>query len=209
MENDNTDDQKSPSDKGLSPTSLATTQALLLLSESHACTPTLASALPESVPSTPTYTPTSAHFNLPSAPQSHPCSSISSNAAFHRDDEPLASLLSPAATTADFLPLLSPSGGSAALHVSESTALSLSPDFRSSPKLLEPQPPLGLHLYSERMLLPFSVPQEAVLFHHYMEHLAALVRLLFSPPKKPPSTRSPSRSSRALTDADTSTISST
>lgn len=34
---------------------------------------------------------------------------------------------------------------------------------------------VGLLLYKDRMRLPFKVPQEALLFHHYMESLAALV----------------------------------
>ena len=38
----------------------------------------------------------------------------------------------------------------------------------------------GLHLYEDRMLLPFGVAQEALLFHHYMEQLAAMVRLRLS-----------------------------
>jgi hypothetical protein len=33
-----------------------------------------------------------------------------------------------------------------------------------------------LRLYGDRMLLPFKVPQEALLFQHFFENLAALVR---------------------------------
>ena len=43
----------------------------------------------------------------------------------------------------------------------------------SSPEALHRK--VGLLLYEDRMLLPFKVPQEALLFHHYMEALAAFV----------------------------------
>jgi hypothetical protein len=48
-----------------------------------------------------------------------------------------------------------------------------SPEMLNSPEALHRK--VGLLLYEDRMLLPFKVPQEALLFHHYMEALAAFV----------------------------------
>jgi hypothetical protein len=67
----------------------------------------------------------------------------------------------------------------APIHVSETINVGdkhdgVSPEFLNSPDLRHGK--VGLHLYEDRMLLPFEVPQEALLFHHYMEQLAALVR---------------------------------
>lgn len=49
----------------------------------------------------------------------------------------------------------------------------VSPEMLNSPEALHRK--VGLLLYEDRMLLPFKVPQEALLFHHYMEALAAFV----------------------------------
>jgi len=87
---------------------------------------------------------------------------------------------------AEFLPIISsPNSTSsstrqaAPIYVSETISPGdqhdgVSPDLALSPDLIRSK--IGLRLYEERMLLPFTVPQEALLFHHYMERLAALVR---------------------------------
>lgn len=49
----------------------------------------------------------------------------------------------------------------------------VSSEMLCSPEALHRK--VGLLLYEDRMLLPFKVPQEALLFHHYMEALAAFV----------------------------------
>lgn len=68
-----------------------------------------------------------------------------------------------------------PLHGSDQVHVAnQSGRLShVSPEMLSSPEALHRK--VGLLLYEDRMLLPFKVPQEALLFHHYMEALAAFV----------------------------------
>ncbi|KAF7125853.1 hypothetical protein CNMCM5793_002146 [Aspergillus hiratsukae] len=49
----------------------------------------------------------------------------------------------------------------------------VSPEMLNSPEALHRK--VGLLLYEDRMLLPFKVPHEALLFHHYMEALAAFL----------------------------------
>jgi hypothetical protein len=49
----------------------------------------------------------------------------------------------------------------------------VSSEILNSPEALHRK--VGLLLYEDRMQLPFKVPREALLFHHYMEALAALV----------------------------------
>lgn len=49
----------------------------------------------------------------------------------------------------------------------------VSSEMLNSPEALHRK--VGLLLYEDRMQLPFKVPREALLFHHYMEALAALV----------------------------------
>ncbi|KAJ5609967.1 hypothetical protein N7510_006686, partial [Penicillium lagena] len=49
----------------------------------------------------------------------------------------------------------------------------VSSEMLNSPEALHRK--VGLLLYKDRMRLPFKVPQEALLFHHYMEALAALL----------------------------------
>lgn len=49
----------------------------------------------------------------------------------------------------------------------------ISSEMLCSPEALHRK--VGLLLYEDRMLLPFKVPREALLFHHYMEALAAFV----------------------------------
>jgi hypothetical protein len=58
-------------------------------------------------------------------------------------------------------------------HADTASHVSSSELLPNSPEALHRK--VGLLLYTSRMLLPFTVPQEALLFHHYMEALAALV----------------------------------
>lgn len=72
------------------------------------------------------------------------------------------------------IPLAPASGSDRANAVDHTDDLShVSSEMLNSPEALHRK--VGLLLYEDRMQLPFKIPREALLFHHYMEALAALV----------------------------------
>lgn len=72
------------------------------------------------------------------------------------------------------IPLASVHGGSRANAIDHTDVIShVSSEMLNSPEALHRK--VGLLLYEDRMRLPFKVAREALLFHHYMEALAALV----------------------------------
>ncbi|RAO67520.1 uncharacterized protein BHQ10_003532 [Talaromyces amestolkiae] len=128
----------------------------------------------------------------PAAVQHNTTSPGANNASFPRRDGSFSvpglglgglGLPTTAASSPCYLHMTSPhqTSSSAPLHGSDQVHVAnqsgrlshVSPEMLSSPEALHRK--VGLLLYEDRMLLPFKVPQEALLFHHYMEALAAFL----------------------------------